>query len=193
MHEPLVEICALLREQRRLCQQRQYVLASKSDVAELGLGATIRIRWRKRLLSEAQHDERGVHIGLEAEILVNKFRELTVAADEPRLCIELKLGGGPLAVLAGDPFRIFDHEILPASRKAIFLLDPADTIRNFEQQELTDVWPDAGADGLATKQRIHSHFVIGSQGETMRETIQVGDRSRSQRMGVVLPKRHVDQ
>src|SRR6516165_5386036 len=101
MHEPLVEICALLREQRRLCQQRQYVLASKSDVAELSLGATVRIRRRERLLPEAQHDERGVHIGLEAEILVDKFREFTVAGDEAGLCIELKLGVGPLAVLAG--------------------------------------------------------------------------------------------
>src|SRR5215467_5160552 len=113
MHEPLVEICTLLSEQRCLCQQRQYVLASKSDVAELSLGATVRIRWGERLFPEAQHDKRSVHISLEAEILVDKFREFTVAADEPGLCIEMKLGGGALAVLASDPFQIFDHETLP--------------------------------------------------------------------------------
>ena len=85
MHLPLVIVGRFLRQQRRLGQQAQDVLATQRDVAELASRASIGICSRQHgVPAHAHDDQRRVHERLEAEIAMHVFAELAIAGDVPR-------------------------------------------------------------------------------------------------------------
>src|SRR6516162_8441874 len=104
MDKPFVEVGALLSEQRCLCDQRQDVLATQRDVAELRPGVAIWIGRRKCVLAQSEHNQRRVHVGLKAEVAMDVLGELASATDETGRRIKREPRPRPSAALAGKPF-----------------------------------------------------------------------------------------
>jgi serine/threonine protein kinase len=184
--QPLVVVGPLLRDQRRLRQHREGVLAPEGDVAELGLGAAVRVGRGQRVFAEVEQDQRGVQVSLEAEVVVDELGQVPPGAEVARLGVEAEFVLRLEATLAGDPLLVVGQESLARGRQAVALFDGPDPVRHVEPEELAEVGAGQATGGFAAEKGFRREPRAGGRDQRLRERREVGDRRLDESVRPVL-------
>src|SRR5262245_60531821 len=191
MNLPLVEIGTLLAKQGCLREHRQNVLAAQRDVAELRPRATIGIGRRKRVFAQCEDDQRGVHIGLKAEVAMDVLGKFAGTADKPWCGVKTEAGVWFGSTLTGKPIRIVSEKALAPSRYRVALLEGHDSVGDVEPQELTQVGANQVAQRLTTKNCRRRELPTGAGPKWFSKGIDVADSRSYERVFFVVAEWYI--